>query len=297
MSGKIFGSFARIPKKKKFDNDDMLDASNSSANEKDFSSANLNSRGRFSSHDNQLTSADKETRTSMYLSNRSFKSKENDTSSQSGPNSGNDHKSGSQVDKSSGSSGTMVKSSIIFHDFKRNDRKEVPEFEPVKKSDSLTSIEFTINDDPSTFVPLISQPLRQRLEINLPINEYNAARLQTTLGINSTSDRIEDLENTTASAEEQINTIHNKMEEVMIKSQILNQTAQVVSQKLTALNELADSLDKSQENTFIYSFGWIVWVLSVISQLLSYIYQGIRKQNLRSSNKPVVQEKEETKNS
>lgn len=290
MSGPIFGSFARI-QKRKVSVDDMLEAGDSNANEKDFSSSGYNSRGRFSSNNQQFSSNEIEPRNTMIKPSRSFYSKENTSSSHSGQNSG-DKKVSSQNERSGGSTlGGIAKSSIIFHDFKRNDNLEqskVVSQPPIEKShnnESLNHIELPVDSDPTVFLPDIKVPLGQRLKMELPMAEYNYGSVQVTLEFDSLSDKMETIENTTTSTQDEINELRSRMEEIMIKSEILNQTATVVSQKLVSLNEFAEFLDNSQENTFIYSFGWVIWFLTLVNNILTYVWGGIKKQHNRSLKK------------
>lgn len=288
MSGKMFGSYSRIPKRK-FSTDDMLESASLDANEKDLSSGNYNSRGRFSSNHHNLNSNDKESKHNSPSERRYTYLKESTSSSPSPHNSG-DKTTRSPKDRGGIPlpKGSIARSSIIFHDFKQKENTDSnlapdPDFVEEVNVESVNHIELITDSDPTIFLPDIEEPLRQRLKIDLPLNHYNYENVQATLGFNSISDKIERIANTTASAEKEVSTMQNKMEDVMMKLEILNDTAHVVSQKLVALNEIAELLDHSEENSFIFSFGWFLWMLTLINNILTYVWRGIKKQNSRNS--------------
>ena len=131
-------------------------------------------------------------------------------------------------------------------------------------------------DDPKMAISQLGSILEQRLDIELPVEELNIARIQTSISLNLAEDRVSDFEHKVERAQKEVEKLENSMAKIVEKSTVLDQTAQVVTQKLAALNEWADTIDSTQTNIAASLIGWFLWLFSLLEAILTFVWGGLR---------------------
>ena len=132
------------------------------------------------------------------------------------------------------------------------------------------------DDDPAKLIPQLGYIIENRLDINLPVDELNITRIQTNISLNLTEYRVEELERKMEKAQNEVEKLENSMEKIVEKSTVLDQTAQVVTQKLAALNEWADTIDSTQTNLVASLIVWFLWLFSLLEGILTLVWGGLR---------------------
>lgn len=138
-------------------------------------------------------------------------------------------------------------------------------------------------------VKRISEPIRRRLVVNLPTEDFETRHIQVVTALDMVEQDVFNIDNNVRQIHDSIARLSRDSREISEKSMDLTQTSEAVLSKVNVMTDWIDGLEKVGSGLKIQFIEWIVKFVSFLSSLLLLIYQTIRKANplalLRSKGK------------
>lgn len=153
-----------------------------------------------------------------------------------------------------------------------------PEEKP-NETPKATTIKKKIDFDPEPLLPLVSEPLRNRLTATLPYEKLNAKKLETTYALNQIQCNVDEIEENVQDTKQCLMELDQGVRLVSEKSMDLTQTAEAIINKVNVLDDWIDSLDSAGSGLKMQFIEWVVKFLTYLSSLFLLIWHTMRKAN------------------
>lgn len=125
----------------------------------------------------------------------------------------------------------------------------------------------------------IAEPIRNRLTVNLPIDELNVAKVQAKVSLETMEKNIENISRVTEATTRKLKDAAQNMRDVQLNAMNLAQTADIISGKLNVLDDWMDGLEGAGDTVKIQAIEVGVKFISILSSLILVIWHSILAAN------------------
>jgi len=279
----FFGTFKPSQKPPRDENDDILveddkDVGKSEGSyEADSNSAfGFNSTGRFDS-------GNKDDKPKGFDVLFSLNSGENDRLKNVGSNGSLGFESKSPPQSKEGVNTENRSKDSLFEAQARRKRRlsnRITDQPPVENAQVRSTVNISSSvfaNDPSFYVPGISDPVQKRLTIDLPVSQLNSSALKTQISIQKNQKGLQDLEKSVEKTEARLLEVKSQIQDIVTKSDVLTKNAELISKKMSIVNEWFDTIDNSKTSAIVEGIEWFVWFFSFLTAILMFIWKSIKR--------------------
>ena len=136
-----------------------------------------------------------------------------------------------------------------------------------------------IEIDAEPVLKRMAEPIRNRLTVNLPLNDLNVAQVQSKITLDAMEKSIADIRQQTDDQIKDISDITQSVRDIQIKVASLTQKAELISGKLTVLDDWMDGLEAAGDTMKIQALEVGVKFISYISSLILLIFHSLAMAN------------------
>ena len=133
--------------------------------------------------------------------------------------------------------------------------------------------------DAEPIISRIAEPIRNRLTVNLPIDELNVATVQAKVSLETMEKNIENISKLTKATTRELKDTAQNMRDVQLNAMNLAQTADIISGKLNVLDDWMDGLEGAGDTVKIQVIEVGVKFISILSSLILVIWHSILAAN------------------
>ena len=154
-----------------------------------------------------------------------------------------------------------------------------------------SSIEFTdlksapiirrnsVQIDAEPILKRMGEPIRNRLNVNLPLKDLNVAKVQSKITLDAMDRSITDIKKQADEQVKDISDITQSVRDIQIKVASVTQKAELISSKLTVLDDWMDGLEAAGDTMKIQAIEVGVKFISYISSLILVIFHSLAMAN------------------
>ncbi|OHS97805.1 hypothetical protein TRFO_09223 [Tritrichomonas foetus] len=128
-------------------------------------------------------------------------------------------------------------------------------------------------------VQKMSEPIRRRLVVNLPMNDFQARQIQANAALDLIEKNVQEISQNVNDTNNALIQLTHKSRSISEKSMDLSQTTEAVVSKVNVMADWIDGLEKVGSGLKIQFIEWLVKFVSFLWSLLLLFYQTLRKAN------------------
>lgn len=150
------------------------------------------------------------------------------------------------------------------------------------KDNSETVIESTTQDNTKIHnlkQETIEYLVKNKSEIQLPINEMNIANIKNNISTEMTKKKLNELEQLIRNSEDIIEQNKNDIDEIKRKSEILIETSDIAISKFILLENKMDDIKIRSRNRKFQFVDLLLYIFSIISSLFAMLCHNFKKKD------------------
>ncbi|OHT01360.1 hypothetical protein TRFO_07599 [Tritrichomonas foetus] len=149
--------------------------------------------------------------------------------------------------------------------------------EPQKKV--VQVIDDQVECSQSNVIFSFQRAFSDRLSINLPLDELNAASLRADVLLSMVKDKTENLDKSLSGTESKMEEVSYQMEVIIAKTHSITQTSAVINSKLKHMDEWIESIDTNTSNLKLQITEFFVSVFSLLTVIFSLMWFSFRRES------------------
>ena len=137
--------------------------------------------------------------------------------------------------------------------------------------------------DPAEAVKAARLALTDKVSLKLPVDDLNAASLQTEVLLGILDDQVEDLEQRLDGTEAEMEQIREKFGSIVSKSHKMEQTASVIASKLSNLDEWMESIVMDTNSSYVgaQTIELVISVFSFLTMMFALVWNNLRRRRMK----------------
>lgn len=139
--------------------------------------------------------------------------------------------------------------------------------------------------DPVDAVRAAQLSLKEKISLKLPVDDLNAAGIQTEVLLGILDDQVEDLEVRLDDTEGEMKEIRERFRTIVVKSHKMEQTASVIAAKLSNLDEWMESivLDTNASYVGAQTIELVITIFSFLTVIFGLVWNNLRRRRAKNT--------------
>ncbi|EAY16271.1 hypothetical protein TVAG_423240 [Trichomonas vaginalis G3] len=179
---------------------------------------------------------------------------------------------------SGGDKGKDLANKIFIQPISGPNKTKIQQNAEAYQNDAQTARQ-SIQIDPDPIIKRIDEPIRNRLQAQLPIQELNFVSVQAEATIEYMQQDIDQIDTRVISTSKKVGEISQKIRLLQGKAVSLTQTTEAINAKLTVLDDWLDGLEGVGGNYKMRLIEFIVKMFTFISSLFLLLWNSLKAMN------------------